>query len=230
MNSRCIIVDDEPLAIKVIEGFLSNIKTFDIVATFTNPMDALEIIQSGDIDVVFLDINLPLINGMELIKTLHNPPLIVITTAYREYAVESFELDVLDYLVKPIPFNRFMKAVNKINSALSNKTGSIEDNRDHIFINIDKKMVKIYLDEILYVESLKDYIKINTSTGKHVVHQTLTSFTDMLPPETFIRTHRSFTISIPKVEAVVGNTVEIEGNQIPIGRNYVQEVKGIILS
>ena len=229
MNNRCIIIDDEPLAIRVIENHLSKINSFEVVETFTNPLEAMVILQSGDIDVVFLDINMPLINGMDFVKTLHNPPLIVMTTAYREYAVESYELDVLDYLVKPIPFTRFMKTVNKINNALSTKSDNTEDDRKHIFIKIDKKLVKIYLDEVLYIESLKDYIKITTSTGTNMVHQTLTSFTDSLPKEMFIRIHRSFTISIAKVSAVIGNMVEIDGNQIPIGRNYVQEVKEVIL-
>ena len=229
MNNRCIIIDDEPLAIRVIENHLSKINSFEVVATFTNPLEAMEVLQTGDVDVIFLDINMPLINGMDFVKTLHNPPLIVITTAYREYAVESFELDVLDYLVKPIPLTRFMKTVNKINSELSSKNDATEDDRRHIFIKIDKKLVKVYLDEVLYIESLKDYIKITTSTGTNMVHQTLTSFTDSLPKEMFIRIHRSYTISIAKVNAVIGNMVEINGNQIPIGRNYVQEVKEVIL-
>ena len=229
MTSRCIIIDDEPLAIRVIESHLSKIKSFEVVATFTNPLEAMEVMQTGDIDVLFLDINMPLINGMDFIKTLHNPPLIVMTTAYREYAVESFELDVLDYLVKPIPFTRFMKTVNKINNTLSLSNGNSDDDRLHTFIKIDKKLVKVYLDEVFYVESLKDYIKITTTSGTHLVHQTLTSFTESLPNDQFIRVHRSYTISISQVSAVIGNMVEINGTQIPIGRNYVQEVKSIIL-
>lgn len=229
MNIRCIIIDDEPLAIRVIESHLSKIKSFEVVETFTNPIEAMEVIQNGDIEVLFLDINMPVINGMDFVKTLQNPPLVVMTTAYREFAVESYELDVLDYLVKPIPFTRFMKTINKIHNALSLNNDSSEDDRTHTFIKIDKKLVKVYLDEVLYVESLKDYIKITTNSGTHLVHQTLTSFTESLPSDQFIRIHRSYTISIPKVSAVIGNMVEINGNQIPIGRNYVQEVKGIIL-
>jgi DNA-binding LytR/AlgR family response regulator len=229
MSIKCVIIDDEPLAIRVIESHLSKIKTFAVVATYTNPLEAMEILQVGEIDVVFLDINMPLINGLDYVKTLQNSPLIVITTAYREYAVESFELDVLDYLVKPIPFTRFMKTVNKINNALSVNSNTLEEDNAHIFIKIDKKLVKIYLDEILYVESLKDYIKITTTTDTYLVHQTLTSFTDALPQENFIRIHRSYTISIQKVNAIIGNMVEINGLQIPIGRNYVQIAKDVIL-
>ena len=228
MRYRCIIIDDEPLAIKVIEEYLSKMNNFDIIDTFNNPIDAVELIQTGTVDLMFLDINLPLINGIEFVKTLQNPPQIVLTTAYREYAVESYELNILDYLVKPIPFDRFMKTINKVNQQFTGKTSS-EDDREHIFIKIDKKMIKVYLDEILYIESLKDYIRITTSTGSHLIHQTLTSFTNQLPSDRFIRIHRSFTISIAKVGAVIGNTVEIEDNQIPIGRNYVNEVKEIIL-
>lgn len=226
---RCIIIDDEPLAIRVIESHLSKIKSFDVIATFTNPVEAMGVMQTEDIDVLFLDINMPVINGMDFVKTLHNPPLIVMTTAYREYAVESFELDVLDYLVKPIPFTRFMKTINKIHNALSLNNDNSEEDRTHTFIKIDKKLVKVYLDEVFYIESLKDYIKITTNTGTHLVHQTLTSFTESLPNDMFIRVHRSYTISIAKVSAVIGNMVEINGAQIPIGRNYVQEVKNIIL-
>ena len=229
MSIRCVIIDDEPLAIRVIESHLSKVKTFNVVATFVNPLEAIEILQTGDIDVIFLDINMPLINGLDYIKTLQDPPLVVITTAYREYAVESFELDVLDYLVKPIPFSRFMKTVNKINIALSANSNNLDEDNTHIFIKIDKKLVKIYLDEILYIESLKDYIKVTTTTDTYLVHQTLTSFTDALPQENFVRIHRSYTISISKVSAIIGNMVEINGLQIPIGRNYVQEVKDIIL-
>jgi len=229
MNSRCVIIDDEPLAIRVIENHISKISTLEVVETFTNPLEAMEVLQTGDIDILFLDINMPLINGMDFVKTLHNPPLIVMTTAYREYAVESFELDVLDYLVKPIPFTRFMKTVNKIHNAISSNIDNSDDDRKHLFVKIDKKLIKIYLDEMLYVESLKDYIKITTSSGTHMVHQTLTSFSESLPKEMFIRIHRSYTISISKVNAIIGNMVEINGTQIPIGRNYVQEVKNIIL-
>lgn len=228
MGYRCIIIDDEPLAIKVIEEYLSKMKNFDVIDTFNNPLEALDLIQTGTVDILFLDINLPLISGIDFVKTLQKPPLIVLTTAYREYAVESYELNILDYLVKPIPFDRFMKTLNKASEALSGKP-SIDDDREHIFIKIDKKMIKVYLDEILYVESLKDYIRITTITSSHLIHQTLTSFTGLLPSDRFIRIHRSFTISIAKVSALIGNTVEIEGNQIPIGRNYVNEVKEIIL-
>lgn len=228
MNIKCIIIDDEPLAIKIIEGYLSNINSFDIIGTFNNPIDALNLMENTHVDVLFLDINLPVINGIDFVKSLQNPPFVVITTAYREYAVESFELDILDYLVKPIPFNRFMKTINKINSKVNLQ--NIDENKDHIFIKANKKMVKIYIDEILYIESLKDYIKINTYTDKYLIHSTLTSFTKKLPSEIFIRIHRSFSISIPKVDAVTGNTIEIEGEKIPIGRNYIQTVKDKILS
>lgn len=231
MSIRSIIIDDEPLAIRVIENHLAKINTFKVVNTFTNPLEAISTIQTENIQVVFLDINMPLINGLDFIQTIQDPPIIIITTAYREFAVDSFELDVLDYLVKPIPFNRFMKSVSKINKALSSSKNEVtEDNKQFVFVKIDKKLHKIYLDSIIYIESLRDYIKIHTSTEVHLVHQTLKSFTATLPKEIFIRVHRSFTISIGKVNAVNGNTLEISDKQIPIGRNYVQEVKEAIFS
>jgi len=228
MPYRCIIIDDEPLAIKVIEGYLSNIKSFEVIDTFNNPLEALELLQTETIDLMFLDINLPFINGIEFLRSLKKHPQVVLTTAYREYAVESYELNILDYLVKPIPIERFMKTINKANLVLGGKA-STEDNREHIFIKMDKKMIKVFLDEILYVESLKDYIRITTIGGSHLIHQTLTSFTNQLPGDKFIRIHRSFTISIPKVSAISGNVVEIGDHHVPIGRNYVNEVKDIIL-
>jgi DNA-binding LytR/AlgR family response regulator len=226
---KCIIIDDEPLAISVIEDHLSKINEFEVVGTFSNPLEAISLIQSREIDVIFLDINMPVISGIDFVKSLTHKPLIVMTTAYREFAVESFELDVLDYLIKPIPFSRFIKTVSKINDNFDSKSSSEED-REHLFLKIDKKMVKVYLDEILFIESLKDYIKITTTTGTHLMHQTLTSFTSDLPEENFIRVHRSYTINIPKVKAIVGNIIEIDKHQVPIGRNYVQEVKDRILN
>ena len=176
---------------------------------------------------------MPLLNGLDFIKNLETKPLIIVTTAYNEYAVKTYELEVLDYLVKPIPFPRFIKAVNRALKALDvNKTtdNSKLIKRPFIFIKIDKKkMKKIYLDEILVIESLRDYLKITTQTNKYIIHSTLTKFTSLLPENIFIRIHRSLTIAIDKIETVEGNSVEIEGIRYVIGRSYIENVKKKIL-
>lgn len=234
MNINCIIIDDDPLAIKIIEKYLRQFHNFNIVETFNNPIAAITTIEKDDIDVVFLDIHLSKINGLEFVKTLDPKPNIVITTAYREYAVESYEIDVLDYLIKPIPFNRFLKAINKITQKVYTQKGNEKDkelgNESYIFLKVDKKLVKIKFNAILYIESLKDYIKIFTDNGDYFVHKSLTSITEELPKKKFIRIHRSYTIAIDKVVSVEGNLVEIASKKIPIGRKYVNYAKQTILN
>ncbi|WP_372757534.1 LytR/AlgR family response regulator transcription factor [Mariniflexile sp.] len=233
MKIKCLIVDDEPLAINVIKNYLEQIEDFEVISTFTNAIDSLNFLKTNSVDVIFLDINMPVLDGINFIKSLENPPLVIITTAYEEFAAETYELDVLDYLVKPIEFPRFMKALNKINRRLENNKQPYEatKERPYLFVKIDKKkMKKIFLDEILIVESLKDYLKINTTTGKYIIHSTLSDFTDLLPSRDFIRIHRSYTVAIDKIDAVEGNSIEIEGLRYVIGRSYIDEVKQKILN
>ena len=176
---------------------------------------------------------MPVLDGLGFIKSFDNPPLFIMTTAYNDFAIEAYELDVLDYLVKPIEFPRFLKALNKVHRRLgTNKLAENRNNeRPYLFIKIDKKkMKKIFLDEILVIECLKDYLKINTLSGKHLIHSTLSDFTKLLPSNNFIRIHRSYTIAIDKIDAVEGNSIEIEGLRYVIGRSYTEEVKGKILS
>lgn len=234
MKIKGIIIDDEPLAIKVIESHLKEFKNFELVATFNTPIDALSIIENKEIDVVYLDINMPMMNGLEFIRSLTYKPHIIITTAYREYAVESFDLNVLDYLVKPIPFGRFLKAFNKLSNRInlekeSGKDLSIKDD-PFIFLKVDKKLMKIKLNDILYIESLKDYIKVITLVGEYLVHKSMTSISEELPGDNFIRIHRSFTIAINKIAFLEGNSVKIANRRIPIGRNYLQASKQKILN
>lgn len=235
MKIKCIIIDDEPLAIKVIENHLQEFQNFEVVGTFNNPIEALQLLEEEEIDAVFLDINMSKMNGLEFIKNVELQSNIVITTAYREYAVESFDLDVLDYLVKPIPFNRFLKAVNKITQRISQQRGASQDNFNEstdsfIFLKVDKKLIKILFDEIYYIESLKDYIKVFTATDNYLVHKSLTGITEELPSDQFLRVHRSYTISLDKVKSVEGNSVEIDSKRIPIGRKYINQAKQIILN
>lgn len=233
MKIKCVIIDDESLAINVIENHLKNFDHVEIVATFTNPLKAYGVLEQEKIDVIFLDINMPQINGFTFIENLNYKPLIVITTAYREYAVKSFELNVLDYLVKPIPFNRFLKTMNKVYQQIyiTNASGdSGLQHEPHIFLKVNKKLIKVNLNDILFVESLKDYIKVVTTLGDFVVHKSLTAITEELPQSNFIRVHRSYTISINRIDALEGNTIEIANKKIPIGRNYLKPTKERILN
>jgi DNA-binding LytR/AlgR family response regulator len=235
MNIKCIIIDDEPLAINVIKNYLLQIESYELVNTFSNAIDALNFLKTNAVDVIFLDINMPVLDGLNFIKSLENPPILIVTTAYDEFAVETYQLDVLDYLLKPIEFSRFMQALNKVNRRLNNSNKDLLDNnstksRPHLFIKIDKKkMKKIFLDEILIIECLKDYLKIYTTNGKHIIHSTLSDFTKLLPEKDFIRIHRSYTIALDKIDVVEGNSVEIEGMRYTIGRSYLEEAKKKIL-
>jgi DNA-binding LytR/AlgR family response regulator len=234
MKIKCVIIDDEPLAIKVIENHLKEFQNFEVIETFNNPIEALPLLEKGAVDVLFLDINMPKMNGLDFANTLNSKMNIVITSAYREYAVESYDLNVLDYLVKPIPFNRFLKTINKITQQVYLQKGIQKEedssNESFIFLKVDKKLVKIKFEDILYVESLKDYIKVFTTSGNYLVHKSLTSITEELPDSNFIRIHRSYTIAIDKVKSVEGNLIEITTNKIPIGRKYVHHAKRIILN
>ena len=233
MAINCLIIDDEPLAINVLENYLQQLDNITIANSFNSAIDALDFLKDHHIDLIFLDINMPLLDGLNFIQSLENPPLIIITTAYDAYAVKTYELDVLDYLVKPISFPRFMKAVHRALKVVDTHQSTIyskEIKRPYIFIKVDKKkMKKIYLDEILVVESLRDYLKISTLTNKYIIHSTLSNFTDQLPTDNFIRIHRSFTIAIDKIDVVEGNSIEIEGIRYVIGRSYLEDVKKKIL-
>lgn len=234
MRINCVIIDDEPLAIKVVENHLKEFQNFKILERFNNPIESLPILEKEKVDVVFLDINLPKMNGLDFIKAINSKTYVIITTAYREYALESYDLNVLDYLVKPISFKRFLKTINKITQQIylekrvQNEDGSQNDS--FIFLKVDKKLVKIKFENILYIESLKDYIKIFTTIENYLVHKSLTSITEELPKNNFIRVHRSYTIAIDKVKSLEGNLIEIATKRIPIGRKYINYTKRIILN
>jgi two-component system LytT family response regulator len=234
MKINCLIIDDEPLAINVIKNYLEPVENFEVTNTFSNPIEGLNFLKNNKVDVIFLDINMPVLDGINFIKSLENPPILIITSAYSQFAIETYELDVLDYLVKPIEFPRLMKTLNKISKRLNNNSNTPQENNPEspfIFVKIDKKrMKKIFFDEILVIESLKDYLKINTLTGKYIIHSTLSDFTDLLPERNFLRIHRSYTVAIDKIDAVEGNSIEIEGLRYVIGRSYIDHVKQRILN
>lgn len=232
MKIRCVLVDDEPLAIKVLQNYFANFSDFEIIGTFNNSLEALDFINNNSVDTLFLDINMPMMTGFELIGLMENKTKVVITTAFREFAAESYDLEVLDYLVKPIPLPRFIKCINKITAEFSVKNNpKIETARidAHIFIKVDKKMVKINIDEILFIEGMKEYIKVVTLDKTYITHKSLTSLSEELPLDQFIRIHKSFTIAIKKVKSIEGNRIQIHSFIIPIGRNYSKDVKSRIL-
>lgn len=235
MEVKCLIVDDEPLAIKVLERYLAEVEDFRCVGTCANAVEAMRFLADHPVDLIFLDINMPKLSGMEFLRTLKNPPLIAITTAYREYALESYDYDVVDYLVKPIEFPRFFRMVQKVLERLKIKPSAADlpetpdQKPDHLFLKVDKKSVKVFFKDILYIESLKDYVMVRTATEDLIVHHNLQSFTELLPPEHFMRIHRSYTVSLDKIKALDGNQVVIGGKHLPIGRNYQPDVKGRIL-
>lgn len=233
MKIRCIIIDDEPLAAEVIETHLKEFSNMELKATFTNPLEALSIIESGSIDVVFIDINMPKMNGLDFIRSIEQKPYFIITTAYREYAVESFDLDVLDYLVKPIPFARFLKSINKLSQKfMTDSADEVQpaSEKSFIFLKVDKKLIKIKFEDIFFIESLKDYIKVFTKTGDYLAHKSLSGITEELPSSKFLRIHRSFTVALDKIQALEGNSVLVTDKRIPIGRKYINHAKDVILN
>ena len=232
---RCLIVDDEPLAIKLIETHVAKIPQLEIVATCQNALDAFEILKKETIDLLFLDIQMPVLTGMELAKSLQNSPSIIFTTAYREYAVESYELDVVDYLLKPIPFTRFFKAINKF---LNNReqpatpviqvaaTNTIKEPK-YIYVNANKKHIKIYFQHILYIESLKDYVRIHTTDQRITTKDKISEFEQKLP-NYFLRVHRSFIVNKRQITAFTAHDIEIGQTEIPIGVSYKKGVMAIL--
>lgn len=232
-----IIVDDEPLALEILEAHIANIPELNLVAKCNNALEANKALRELDVDLMFLDIQMPQLTGVEFLRSLSNPPLAVFTTAYAEYAVEGFNLEALDYLLKPISFERFLKAANKaIDKFKSEQTASLsaDSGDDFFFVKSDKKMMKVYYRDILYIEGLKDYVIIRTETGRVITLQTMKSLVQKLPSDIFQRIHRSYILNLNKLKAIEGNMVElVEKGQtklIPIGKNYRDELSQIINS
>ena len=241
-----IIVDDEPLALDVLETYVSRMPDLNLIGRCNNAFEANEMLKNHDIDLMFLDIQMPQLTGIEFLKTLSKPPMVVFTTAYPNYAVEGFELNALDYLLKPISMDRFMKAVNKATEQheLHNKeaaptpdgnsitVGTNTGETDYFFVKSDKKLVRVKFVDILYIEGLKDYVIIRTETGRVISLQTMKSLEDKLPVGQFVRIHRSYIVGMDKIIAIVGNMVEVmekgQPKHLPIGKNYRDELLEMI--
>lgn len=229
---NCIIVEDEPLAAEVLQDYIAQVSFLKLRAVCNDAIFALEILQKEKIDLIFLDIHLPKLKGLDFIKTLKHPPQIIITTAYHEYALQGYEFNVVDYLLKPIEFSRFLAAVNKLKPdhiyEAPTPTNFREAERRFLFFNVSKKRVKIYLDEILYIESLKEYIRIYTKSRNILTKFQLGEIEELLNKANFIRVHRSFIVAKDKIEAFTATDIEINGKQVPVGRSYKELVQSLL--
>jgi len=219
---KCIIIEDEPLAVKVLVDYISQVPFLELQKTFKDAILATEFLHDINTDLIFLDIHLPKLKGMTFLKSLPNPPAVIVTTAYHQYAVEGFNLNVTDYLLKPFEFERFLVAVNKVKTKEREKPelNESEETRNFIFLSVRKKKVKILFSEIFYVESQREYIKIVTAKRTYLSKMSTQKIESLLPSNQFKRIHRSFIISIDKIESYTAETVEINGVAIPIGRGY----------
>ena len=225
---KCIIIEDEPLAVKVLSDYVAQVPFLQLQGTFKDAILATEWLRTNEVQLIFLDIHLPKLKGMAFLKTLAKKPAVIITTAYHQYAVEGFDLDVTDYLLKPIEFERFLIAINKVKLTNSHiqSIPEISGTKDYLFLTVQKKKVKVLFSEILYVESQREYIKVFTEKNEFISRMSTHEIETLLPGHIFKRIHRSFIISINKLESYTAESVEVNGVSIPIGRGY----RGVIES
>jgi len=229
---RCLLVDDEPPAIELLQKYASMIDQLEVVGTSHSAVKAFDMVREKAVDLLFLDIRMPVLNGIDFIKTLKKPPSIILTTAYREYAIDGYDLDIIDYLLKPIAFDRFLKAVDRYRDrtkvqVIDNNTAPAQD--EFILCNVNRTKHKVWLKDILYIESLKDYVRIHTTKSKLVVKGNLGSFMKQLPTVQFARIHRSYAVALAFVSAHNQREVHIEGKSLPIGVSYRDDFLGRIV-
>lgn len=228
---RCLVVDDEPLALDILEDYIKKVPFLQLVKTTTNPIEALQLVQQDQIDLVFLDVQMPELTGLQFLKIVNGKCQVILTTAYPEYALDGYELDVVDYLLKPIAFDRFYKAAHKVLQQRSPQPVALPDpqpaatvvlnNIPHfIFVKTEHKIQKIYLDDILYIEGLKDYISIFTASERIITLQNMKKMEEVLPEGRFIRVHKSYIVSLDKIESIERSRITISDKKIPIGDTY----------
>ncbi|MDP9960832.1 LytR/AlgR family response regulator transcription factor [Chryseobacterium lathyri] len=217
----CIIVEDEPIAAEILENFVLKDEDLHLVAKCSDAVYAGSLLNRHDIDLMFLDLHLPVLKGFDFLKKLKNPPLVIVTTAYHQYALEGYELDIVDYLMKPIPYDRFTKAVEKFKYLMNAEEALLEAaDREHIFISSGKKQIKIGLHDIFFIESLREYIHIHTKAGTITVKMPISRIEESLDPKIFVRIHKSYIISKPKIEVRSASMMQVMGKKLPIGRTY----------
>ncbi|MEO6868864.1 MAG: LytTR family DNA-binding domain-containing protein [Ginsengibacter sp.] len=230
MKLRCLLIDDEPPALKVLQSHISQINGLEVVGSCSNAVEAMDVLHHKSVDVLFLDIKMPKIIGTEFLRNLSHPPKVIFVTAYREYAVEGFELDAVDYLVKPVSFERFLKAVDRLKRNPNQNTPPEENiyqpNPDaFVYLKADRSMHKVFINDILYIESWKDYVKVFFTNGKPLlVKQPISAIVNLLSEHKFIRVHRSYIVSLNKISGYNQVSVQLEKNEIPIGRLFKQTV------
>ena len=233
MKTRCLIIDDEPLAIKLIKTHLSKLDSFEVAGECSNALKAIEFLKRGHIDLMFLDINMPEITGLEFLKSLPDPPYVIITTAYREYAIEGYDLDVIDFLLKPISFERFLKAINRYcnrsNPFHKNSTSQPQpaENR-HVFIQDGKNIYKISYDDLLYLEGFGEYVKVVTVSKTHLVRDSLSDFEQKLPGDHFLRIHKSYIVNLEKITGYSSVHVMLKKVELPVGRIFREKAMAIL--
>ena len=233
---KCLVIDDELPARDVLQKHIADVEALELAGTCTNAVEALSFLQSNTVDLLFLDIQMPYILGTNFIRTLKNPPKVIFTTAFRKYAIEGFELDAVDYLLKPISFDRFLKSVNKIlqvnlqsNTTITTATENhSEPAQPFLYLRVDRKMVKVLFNDILYIEGLRDYIRIFTTSKTIVTKHLLATLEEMLPSDAFLRIHRSYIASISKIDSYNTDTIEIGKKILPIGRLYKHDVSKLL--
>jgi len=230
MKLRCLLIDDEPPALKVLASYISSINGLEIAGQCSNAIEALTVLHQKTVDVIFLDIKMPRLLGTDFLKNLSHPPKVIFVTAYREYAVDGFELDAVDYLVKPVSFERFFKAITKLNRLLGREISSFITNDTptpgaFVYLKVDRDMKKVFVNDIVYIESWKDYIKIFLTDGKSLLaKQSISAMENLLSEHKFVRVHRSFMVSLDKISGYNGLSVQLSELEIPIGRLYKQSV------
>ncbi|HRI01961.1 MAG TPA: LytTR family DNA-binding domain-containing protein [Saprospiraceae bacterium] len=230
---KVLIVDDEPLAGEILETYIQQMPNLSLVARCFNAIEANELLQTQEVDLLLLDIEMPFLSGIDFAKNMQRPPLIIFTTAYPEFALEGFNLNAIDYLLKPISFDRFLKAINKVSERLKIKHESEStQTNDYIFVKADKKLIKLNFSDIVYIEGLKDYVMIHTDQARIVTLQTMKSLEEKLPQKLFLRTHRSYIVNLKKISAIVGNGIEVitksQTKHLPIGKNHKDDLEKMI--
>ena len=233
MKIRCLIIDDEPLARKGLREYIADTDFLELVGEYDNPVNAAAAIGRDDIQLLFLDIQMPKITGLDFFKTIKNPPPVIFTTAYPQYALDSYEVNALDYLVKPISFDRFLKAVMKAKEYYEvrekNSMETAGRAEDHFFIKADNKLIRLKFDEILYAEALQNYVVIHTTDRKYITYLTFKAIEDYLPADRFVKTHKSYIVAAGRIDSIDGNDIRLGTHHVPISRNLKDEVMDKLL-